>query len=295
VTAVLPVEGRLVAVIDLAVATRAETFDRLQEPLAERGIRVGHLQVDERTVALDDPPWDSFDVGYVYPSRLMEGAVADAWLDLPWLNGRDAVLRSRNKAGVLARLDAAGVPTPQTTLVSDPVGEAAVARAVDRFDPPIVVKPNSTTRGAAVTRVHDRDAATGVGDLFDLLHTMPAIGDRTYLLQEFVPDARDYRVMVLDGVVVGCVERRGEGWRHNVHRGASAVGVEPPERVAELARRTADVLDIRLLGVDVLVADDGDGRAVVNETNARPTVDDEKYDSGFYDRLATAIEDVAAT
>lgn len=280
--------------IDLAVATRAETFDRLQEPLAARGIRVGHLRVDERTIALDDPAWDDFDAGYVYPSRLMEGAVADARLGVDWLNDRDAVLRSRNKAGVLARLDAVGLPTPQTTLVSNPVDEAAVERAVDRFDPPIVVKPNSTTRGAAVTRVHDRDAATGVGDVFDLLHTTPAVGDRSYLLQEFVPDARDYRAMVLDGEVVGCVERRGEGWRHNVHRGATAVAVDPPDRVAEFARRTAGALDIRFLGVDVLVADEGKGRVVVNETNARPTVDDENYQPGFYDRLASAIEDVAA-
>jgi ribosomal protein S6--L-glutamate ligase len=53
-----------------------------------------------------------------------------------------------------------------------------------------------------------------------------------------------------------------------------------------VAVEAANVLDIAYLGVDVLVAD---GRAVVSETNARPTVDDGKYDADFWDRLADLI------
>jgi ribosomal protein S6--L-glutamate ligase len=276
-------------VIDLAVATRAETYERLQGPLAERGVRVSHLQVAERTVRIDAPPWDDYDAGYVFPPRLLEGAVADAALDLPWLNGRDAVLTSRNKGGVLARLDRAGVPTPRTTMVFNPVDEDALTDAFERFAPPVVVKPNSTTRGTGVTRVGDRDAFLGVADYLGLIHDFPATEDRAFLVQEFLPDARDYRVMVLDGTVVGAVERRGDGWRHNVHRGSTAAGVDPPDRVRELALDAAAALGVRFLGVDVLVADGGDGRAVVNETNARPTVDDERYAAGFHDRLAAAI------
>jgi len=51
-------------------------------------------------------------------------------------------------------------------------------------------------------------------------------------------------------------------------------------------------LEISYLGVDLL---ETDGRLVVNETNARPTVDSAtKYDDGFYDRLAGLIKDTAA-
>ncbi|MFC4358449.1 RimK family alpha-L-glutamate ligase [Halobium salinum] len=288
----------------LAVATREETFERLRDPLAERDIRVDHVRAKERTLDLSAPgdEFDGFDAGFVYPTRPMEGGVVDALLDVPWVNDREAILTSRNKAGVVAALSRAGVPTPRTTLVSNPVGESAVAEAVAAFgadgDTDVVVKPNSTTRGIGVVRVGDVDSALGVTDYLDLVHDYKATGDRSYLLQEYLPDARDYRAMVVDGECVGGVERRlsdedraAGKWKHNVHRGAEATGVDLPSAHRELAERTAAVLGIRYLGVDLL---ETDGRLVVNETNARPTVDSAtKYDDGFFDRLAGLIRETA--
>ncbi|MFC7044574.1 RimK family alpha-L-glutamate ligase [Halobacteriaceae archaeon GCM10025711] len=282
--------------LDLAVAHDAETFERIRGPLADRGVRARHVRSAERTVDLTAPPWNpaDFDVGFVYPGRVMEGGVLDAVLDVPWLNDRDAVLSSRNKAGVVAALARADVPVPDTTLVSNPVDEADVAAVFDRFDPPVVVKPNSTTRGVGVAKAHDVDSFLGVVDYLDLVHDYRATGDRSFLVQEYLPDARDYRVMVLDGEYVGAVERRlpdaaraAGRWKHNVHRGAAARRVDLPGDLRRLAETAARELDVPFLGVDLLVTGD---RAVVNETNARPTVDDaEKYESGFYDRLAAAI------
>ena len=280
----------------LAVTTRAETFERMREPLADRGIEVVHVQAKERTLPLttDSPGLPTVDVGFVYPSRLMEGGAVDAVLDVPWVNDRDAVLTSRNKAGVLATLSQAGVPVPQTTLVSNPVGERDVVEGLDAFDRPVVVKPNSTTRGIGIAKASDLDSLLGVVDYLNLLHDYKATSDRSYLLQEYLPDARDYRAMVVDGEFAGAVERRlpddalEEGrWKHNVHRGAEAVGVDLPAEHRRLAERTAEVLDVPYLGVDLLETDD---RLVVNETNARPTVDTAtKYEPGFYDRLAALV------
>lgn len=57
--------------------------------------------------------------------------------------------------------------------------------------------------------------------------------------------------------------------------------------LVDMAERTADVLGIDYLGVDLLVSGD---RAVVSETNARPTIDEAgKYESDFYDRLVGLI------
>ena len=299
----------------LAMTTDAETFDRVREPLADRGIAVGHVQAKERSlrvsggdgnalgegdvVAGGDGEFDGFDVGLVYPSRLMEGAVVDARLSVPWVNGRDAVLASRNKAGALAALDAAGLPTPRTTLVSNPVSEAVVTDAVASFSYPVVVKPNSATRGVGVATAGDLDSLLGVVDYLNLVHDYRATGDKSYLIQEFLPDTRDYRAMVLDGAYAGAVRRelpadaREAGrWKHNVHRGAEATGVDLPERARALAERAADALGVDYLGVDLLATDD---RLVVNETNARPTVDAaRKYEPDFYDRFAALIERTAA-
>ncbi len=326
----------------LAVTTNAETFARVREPLAERGIDATHLPAKGRSIPLSgdrnggvadantsdatDPL--TFDVGFVYPSRVMEGGALDARLDVPWVNGRDAVLTSRNKAGVIATLDAAGVPTPRTTMISNPVDEAIVADAVAEFTFPVVVKPNSATRGVGVAKATDLDSLLGVVDYLNLVHDYRATGDKSYLIQEFLPNATDYRVMVVDGEYAGAVERRlppdaleAGRWKHNVHRGATARGVELGPEARSLAERTAEILGIDWLGVDLLAiggreatadaeaggddddadsrvdgdgADLGDGRLLVNETNARPTVDEAtKYDSDFHDRLAALIERTA--
>ncbi|WP_265109679.1 ATP-grasp domain-containing protein [Halosolutus halophilus] len=283
--------------IDLAVANNQETFQRMRDPLADRGIQAHHVPVRERTIPLGgDAPWsaDDYDVGFVYPGRLMEGGVGDAILDVPWLNDRDAVLTSRNKAEVIARLDRADLPVPESVYVSNDVGEDELARVFDRFEPPVVVKPNSTTRGVGVAKAHDRDSFLGICDYLSLVHDYRATGDRSFLVQEFLPGATDYRVMLVDGEYVGAVERRlpedavSEGqWKHNVHRGAEATGVDLPAAWREIAEAVAAELEIPFLGVDLLATDDA---VVVNETNARPTIDTAtKYEPDFYDRLAAAI------
>jgi ribosomal protein S6--L-glutamate ligase len=97
--------------------------------------------------------------------------------------------------------------------------------------------------------------------------------------------------MVIDGHCVGGVRRSGSGWTHNVHRGGEAEGIAPPADLRELAEAVAETLSIPLVGVDVLVNDDG---PVVVETAARPTVDDaSKYDSDVYDRLGALIRETA--
>ncbi|MEF8807703.1 ATP-grasp domain-containing protein [Natronomonas sp.] len=284
----------------LAVATNAETLGRIREPLRERGIEAEHVPTRKRPQPLGEPlAEEPFDVGFVYPPRIMEGGVGDALLEVPWVNDREAILRSRNKAGALARLRKAGIDTPESVYVSNPVDQSELRAAFERFDPPVVVKPNSTTRGVGIAKAHDLDSFLGVCDYLSLVHDYRAADDRSFLVQEYLPDARDYRAMVVDGEFVGAVERRlpeadreAGRWKHNVHRGAVAEGVDLPVELRALAEEAAEALDIDWLGVDILVTDD---RAVVNETNARPTVDDAtKYEADFYDRLAALIRRTAS-
>jgi ribosomal protein S6--L-glutamate ligase len=282
----------------LAITTDAETRERITAPLAERGVDVAYVQTAERTVPLD-ADLGEFDCGFVFPPRMAEGGVASELLDVPWVNDREAVLRSRHKGEALARLQEAGLPVPESVVVSDPVSEADLAAAFERFDPPVVVKPNAATRGIGVAKATDLDSFLGVCDYLDLVHDYQATGDKSFLVQEYLPDARDYRAMLVDGEYVGAVERRlpddalaAGQWKHNVHRGAEATGVDLPSNLRELAEQAAVAMDIDWLGVDLLVTGE---RAVVNETNARPTVDAAtKYEDGFYDELAGLVKQRAA-
>ena len=282
----------------LAITTDAETRERITAPLAERGVDVAYVQTAERTVPLD-ADLGEFDCGFVFPPRMAEGGVASELLDVPWVNDREAVLRSRHKGEALARLQGAGLPVPESVVVSDPVSEADLAAAFERFDPPVVVKPNAATRGIGVAKATDLDSFLGVCDYLNLVHDYQATGDKSFLVQEYLPDARDYRAMLVGGEYVGAVERRlpdgalaAGQWKHNVHRGAEATGVDLAPELRELAERAAVAMNIDWLGVDLLVTD---GRAVVNETNARPTVDAAtKYEDGFYDELAGLVKRTAA-
>lgn len=282
------------------MATAEETYDRIQAPLADRDIEVTHVHTEGRGLQLADPPADfsGFDVGFVYPPRVLEGAVADEFLGVPWVNDRRAVLASRNKAGTLARLAAADLPTPESVLVSNPADDEVLREAFDHVGPPVVVKPNSATRGVGVARADNLDSFLGICDYLELVHDFRATGDKSFVVQSYLPDAVDYRVMVLDGEYVGAVERRlpeparaAGQWKHNVHRDAVAEGVELDPDLRNLAEAAATTLDVPFCGVDLLVSED---RAVVNETAARPTIDDvSKYEPGFYDRLAALIRDTA--
>jgi ribosomal protein S6--L-glutamate ligase len=287
----------------LAVTTNSETYRRIREPLEAREIAVEYVKESEQTIDLDTSISDTFDtisacdVGFVYPGRLPEGGVVDALLDVPWVNNRESILRSRHKAEAIARLRQVGVPTPKTVMVSSPVEEAELRAVFERFDPPVVVKPNSTTRGTGITKASDLDSFLGIVDYLGLLHDYRATGDKSFLVQEYLPSARDYRAMVIDGQYVGAVERRipddadTTRWKHNVHRGAQAVSVSLPNEYRRIAERAADELEIPYLGVDLLVSGD---RVLVNETNARPTVDHAtKYEPNFYDDLAQLIRDRA--
>lgn len=275
--------------LTLALSTRAETYDRLDSILPAYGIEVHHLETTGRTIPIGPEPFSSeqLDTGLVFPSRLMEGGVANALLEIPWINDREAVLTSRNKGEVLARLARADLPVPETVLVSNPVSRAELDAVFDWFDPPVVIKPNSTTRGVGITLAHDLDSFLGICDYLSLIHEFPVTKDRSFLVQEFLPDARDFRAMVIGGEYVGAVEREGKGWKHNVHAGARAGGSRLPAEQRTLVERVAETLDIPFLGVDLLVTKD---RTVITETNARPTVDEKtKYEPEFEDRLAELI------
>lgn len=252
------------------------------------GIDCTTFETTGRAYTLDEEM--DADVGLVYPSRLVEGGLVDALGNIDWVVGAEDILTTRNKARTVALLDQADVPVPDTRLLSSPVRDDEVRAAFDAVGAPAVIKPNSASSGRGATLVHDPDSATGVADLFGVLHESSLVRDRTFVVQEYIEDARDYRVMVIDGEYAGAVERSADGWKKNVRAGAKPRGVEPPEGVASVAEDAARALGVGFCGVDVLYNDD----AVVNEVNARPTVDDaDKYDDGFYARLARLVRECA--
>jgi len=272
--------------VKLLLTHGEESNRRIERGLEAHGVDCVTFETSGRAYSLNETV--DADVGLVYPSRLAEGGVMDALGGISWVNDATDVLTTRNKARTVALLNRAGVPVPETRYLSSPVSDEEVRAAFDEVGSPAVVKPNSASSGRGAALVHEADTATGVADLFGVVHESSLVEDRSFLVQEYVKDARDFRIMVVGGEYVGAVERVADGWKKNVHAGAEPRGVNPPDEVREVAVEAARALDVGFCGVDVLY---GDG-ATVNEVNARPTVDDsEKYEDGFYRILARLAKD----
>ncbi|WP_176393150.1 ATP-grasp domain-containing protein [Natronolimnobius baerhuensis] len=179
----------------------------------------------------------------------------------------------------LERLDAAGVPVPETLTTTDP---EAVRSFADRLGA-IVYKPVSGGGHAAVLTPDDLDA-----DRLSLLANSPV------QFQEYV-DGEDIRVFVVDGEVVAAARIVSDelDYRtadHDVER-IPLSALEP--EISEAAVTATDCLGLAFSGIDVI---DTDGGCTVLEANPSPmfAAFDEKAGTdvagALADHLATPAE-----
>jgi ribosomal protein S6--L-glutamate ligase len=180
---------------------------------------------------------------------------------VPVLNPPKAVECAVDKYLCSVRLEAAGLPVPPTIVCER--ADAALD-AFERLGGDVVVKPIFGSEGRGIVRVDDRDLALRT------FRTLERIGAVLYI-QQFLPnEGFDLRVLVLDGRVLGAMQRRaglGE-FRANVSRRGLAERHEPTGRERELALGAALATGARLAGVDLLYR--RDGACFVIEVNAVP-------------------------
>lgn len=91
------------------------------------------------------------------------------------------------------------------------------------------------------------------------------------LIQRFIAESRgkDIRALVVGDRVVAAMRRRAQGdeFRSNVHRGGKTELAELDSHYEEVAVRTAQIMGLRVAGVDMLEGDDG---PLVMEVTPRP-------------------------
>lgn len=159
----------------------------------------------------------------------------------------------------LARLRAAGLPTPRTW-----VGQEAddALQAFELLGGDVVVKPLFGGEGRGILRVSDADLALRT------FTTLERLGAVLYL-QEFVPHAGvDLRLFVLGRQVYGMKRINPHDWRTNVRRGARTEALEVTDELREIALRASAAIGTSVAGVDLLPARDGTLYAI--ELNAVP-------------------------
>ncbi|MFL5517792.1 MAG: RimK family alpha-L-glutamate ligase, partial [Gemmatimonadales bacterium] len=174
------------------------------------------------------------------------------------VNSARAIERTVDKFWTSALLEQCGLPTPETVVCESAEEAMAAFRALGD----VIVKPLFGSMGLGMVRVADEEMA------YRVVQTIETIRGVFYLQRTIDHDGRDVRVFVLGSRVLAAIERRAQGWRTNIARGAVGRPIPLPDAWAGMALRAAAAVGADYAGVDLLPA--RDGTVYVLEVNGVP-------------------------
>ena len=185
-----------------------------------------------------------------------------AQMDVFCANSSAGIANSRDKLRSLQILSRHHIGIPQTTFVRD---RKDVLPAIERVGgAPVVIKLLEGTQGIGVLLAETVKSAEAI---IELLQSQR----QNVLIQKFVAESkgRDIRAFVVGDQVVGAMRRvaQGQEFRSNVHRGGRTEQVVLDEQYAQTAVRAAQIMGLRVAGVDLLEGRDG---PQVLEVNSSP-------------------------
>ncbi len=183
-------------------------------------------------------------------------------MDVFCANSSGGVSNSRDKLRSLQILSRHQIGIPETTFVRD---KKDVLPAIDRVGgAPVIIKLLEGTQGIGVLLAESVKSAEAI---IELLQSQR----QNVLIQKFVAESkgRDIRAFVVGDQVVAAMRRvaQGQEFRSNVHRGGQTEPVILDETYSETAVRAAQIMGLRVAGVDMLEGKDG---PQIMEINSSP-------------------------
>ena len=183
-------------------------------------------------------------------------------MDVFCANSSSGISNSRDKLRSLQILSRHQIGIPQTTFVRD---RKDVIPAIERVGgAPVIIKLIEGTQGIGVLLAESNSAAHSMIELFQSQK-------QSVLIQKFVAESkgRDIRAFVVGDQVVGAMRRvaQGQEFRSNVHRGGITDSVRLDSAYSETAIRAAQIMGLRVAGVDMLEGKDG---PQIMEVNSSP-------------------------
>lgn len=206
-------------------------------------------------------------------------------MDIFCANTAAGITNSRDKLRSLQILSRHHVGIPRTTFVRD---KKDVLPAIERVGgAPVVIKLIEGTQGIGVLLAESTKSAEAI---IELLQSQK----QNVLIQKFVAESKgkDIRAFVVGDRVVAAMRRvaQGQEFRSNVHRGGVAEAVELSEEYSETAVRAAQILGLRVAGVDML---EGKTGPQIMEVNSSPGLEGIETCTGL-DVAGSVIDYIAA-
>ncbi len=182
-------------------------------------------------------------------------------MDVFCANSSASISNSRDKLRSLQILSRHHIGIPQTTFVRD---KRDVLPAIERVGgAPVIIKLLEGTQGIGVLLAETVKSAEAI---IELLQSQK----QSVLIQKFVAESkgRDIRAFVVGDQVVGSMRRvaQGQEFRSNVHRGGLTEPVNLSDDYRETAVRAAQIMGLRVAGVDLLEGRDGPQVVEVNSS-----------------------------
>lgn len=183
-------------------------------------------------------------------------------MDVFTANSSSGISNSRDKLRSLQILSRHHLGIPQTTFVRD---RKDILPAIERIGgAPVIIKLLEGTQGVGVILADSVKIAEAI---IETLHST----QQNVLVQKFVAESKgkDIRALVVGDQVVAAMRRvaTGQEFRSNVHRGGRTETVELDENYKETAVRAAQIMGLRVAGVDMLEGNDG---PQIMEVNSSP-------------------------
>lgn len=197
------------------------------------------------------------------------------------LSPSQAITVSRDKLRSLQILSRHNIGLPPTAYVRD---KKLVIPAIGRVgDAPVIIKMLEGTQGVGVILADSIKMAQAI------IETLQS-ANQNVLIQKFIKESRgrDIRALVVGGKVIAAMRRvaQGEEFRSNVHRGGRTEEVQLDPHFERTALRAAQILGLRVAGVDMLEASDG---PEVVEVNSSPGLEGIEMATGV-DVAAAMVE-----
>jgi ribosomal protein S6--L-glutamate ligase len=182
-------------------------------------------------------------------------------MDVFCANSSAGISNSRDKLRSLQILSRHRIGIPQTTFVRD---KKDVLPAIARVGgAPVIIKLLEGTQGIGVLLAETVKSAEAI---IELLQSQK----QNILIQKFVAESkgRDIRAFVVGDQVVGAMRRvaQGQEFRSNVHRGGLTEPVALNDEYRETAVQAAQILGLRVAGVDLLESKSGPQIIEVNSS-----------------------------
>ncbi|MFT7601815.1 MAG: ribosomal protein S6--L-glutamate ligase [Acidimicrobiales bacterium] len=183
-------------------------------------------------------------------------------MDVYTPNSSNGITNSRDKLRSLQILSRHDVQIPASTFVRD---RQDAADAINRVGgAPAIIKLLEGTQGIGVILAPDAKVAEAI------IETLASTGTNV-LLQQFIAESRgsDVRALVIGDRVVAAMRRTAQGdeFRSNVHRGGLAEAIEITPEFERVAVKAAQIMGLRVAGVDMLESDNG---PLILEVNSSP-------------------------